>query len=131
MTPKGEITWMTLIGSYYMSYWRKFNDNSENIKIISLFKNVIWPRNFGLTVQNLNISKSWHIPNIIFQLFRHVILFGLCCNKKKVLKTFEVYQQIFSTYIFIRNYRSIMYLKVAREQKSPCEISKCWQFFDP
>jgi hypothetical protein len=31
------------------------------------------------------------IPNLIFELFRHVILFGLWCNEKKALKTFEDY----------------------------------------
>jgi hypothetical protein len=36
-----------------------------------------------------------HIPNLIFGLFRHVILFGLWCNEKKVLKTFEVHTQSF------------------------------------
>ena len=38
-----------------------------------------------LIFQEIRINL-WHIPNLIFELFRLVILFLLWCNKKKALK---------------------------------------------
>jgi hypothetical protein len=50
-----------------------------------------------------------HIPNLIFELFSYVILFGICPNEKKILKTFEVERLLYIGTMIFEKY--LKYLK--------------------